>query len=549
MAKPVRFTPEMIAHYQRLGYWTQERLSEAWDRNAREYPDREAVADSRTRLTWGEAKKWIDRVALGLIDMGFKKDDVLVVQLPNSVELTLLRVATEKASVLCLPVLRTYRHQEMEYILKHAEAVGLVIPWQYRGFDYFQMVQEIRPGLPELKHVIMVGNEVPQGAISFKSIVDRPIEQSYPPDYLTKTTCPPDEFSLVLTTSGTTGFPKFVEHPVNSRMYIGRAYAENWKLTRDDTVGILGPAATGPNHAAYWSAPQVGARVVSLEHFEAEAAMQIIEKERITFTAFVPAQLALMLRHPSVDKYDLSSLRLVVCTGSPLSYNLGVEAEKRLGCPIVQSYGAVDAGGSMMHSPDDPRDVRLLTAGRPIPGVEVKLVDDEGKEVPAGAVGEVWVRGPTFVSGYYKDAEATTHGWTPDGWFKMGDLGRWDDKGHVQIVGRKKDMIIRGGQNVYPVEIENILVLHPRIAAVAVVGMPDPVMGERACAYVVPKPGQNLTFEEMGSFLKARNIALFKIPERLEILERLPMVAADQKVDKKVLQQDIKGKLKAEGKI
>jgi acyl-CoA synthetase (AMP-forming)/AMP-acid ligase II len=203
----------------------------------------------------------------------------------------------------------------------------------------------------------------------------------------------------------------------------------------------------------------------------------------------------------------------------------------------------------MMHYPDDPQDVRFLTAGRPVPGVEVKLVDDEGKEVSPGGVGEVWVRGPTFVSGYYRDAEATAQMWTQDGWFKMGDLGKWDYRGNVAIVGRKKDMIIRGGQNIYPVEIENLLILHPKVSAVAVVGMPDPVMGEKACAYIVPKSGETFTFEEMVSFLKSKNIALFKIPERLEIVERLYMVADNQKVDKKVLQQDIREKLRAEGKI
>ena len=163
----------------------------------------------------------------------------------------------------------------------------------------------------------------------------------------------------------------------------------------------------------------------------------------------------------------------------------------------------------MINSPDDPQADRLLTAGRPMRGVEVKLVDDKGKEAPEGAVGEVWVRGATFVSGYYKDPEATSQGWTPDGWFRTGDLGRWDDRGNIVIVGRKKDMIIRGGQNVYPVEIENILITHPKVTAVAVVAMPDPIMGERACAFIVPKAGEDFTFEEMASFLKEKNLAFF----------------------------------------
>ncbi len=549
MAKPVRFTPEMFARYRSLGYWTDERLCEQWDRCADLWPDREAISDSRVRLTWAQAKQWIDRMALGLLELGLKKDDMLAIQLPNCVELTLLRVATEKVSILCLPVLRTFRHKEMEYILQRTGATALVIPHQYRGFDYFQMVQEIRPNLPDLKHVITAWDDVPPGTIPLKSMVEKPLEEKYPPDFLRKSACPPDEYSLVLTTSGTTGFPKFVEHPVCSRIYIGRVYARGWKMDGNDVIGVLGPAATGPNHAAYWSAPLIAARQVILEHFEAEAALQLIEKEKITFTGFVPAQMAMVIRHPNFGKYDISSLRVVVCTGAPLNYQLGVEAEAKLGCPIVQSYGAVDSGGSMMHSPDDSQEVRFLTAGHPMAGTEMKLVDDNGKEVPLGAVGEVWVRGPTFVSGYYKDPEGTAHGWTSDGWFQMGDLGKWDGRGNIAIVGRKKDMIIRGGQNIYPVEIENLMLLHPKVGSIAVVAMPDPIMGERACAFVVPKGGQRLAFEEMVAFLKEKNIAMFKIPERLEILDRFPMVAADQKVDKKVLQQMVRDKMAAEGKI
>lgn len=543
MAKPVRYTPELFALYRKLGYWKEERISDYWDRNARAFPDREALVDSRTRLTWAQAKLWIDRIALGLHELGFKKDDMLAVQLPNCVELVLLRVATEKISVLCAPVLRTYRHKEMEYILGRLGASGVVIPWRYRGFDYFQMVQEIKPALPRLKHIVAVWDDIPPGAISFSSMVADPIETRYPADFLQKTSCPTDEYSLVLTTSGTTGLPKFVEHPMASRLYIGKVYVDSWHLTGDDVMGLLGPAATGPNNATYCSAPLVGAKVVMLEHFEAEAALRLIEKEEITFAGFVPAQLALLLQHPALGKYDLSSLKVVSCMGSALSYQLGVEVEAKLGCTIVQAYGSVDAGGSMMHFVNDPQEIRFLTVGHLMPGVEVKLVDDDGREVSKGKVGEVCVRGPTFVSGYFRDPVATSKVWSSDGWYQMGDLGRLGDNGEVILVGRKKDLIIRGGQNIYPVEIENLLVVHPKVASVAVVAMPDPVMGEKACAFVVPAPGATFTFDEMVSFLKEKNIALFKIPERLELIESFPMVAADQKVDKKALAKIVQDKL------
>ena len=199
--------------------------------------------------------------------------------------------------------------------------------------------------------------------------------------------------------------------------------------------------------------------------------------------------------------------------------------------------------------PSDPREIRLGTVGKPsAEGDEIKLVDEAGREVARGEVGEVWARGPSGLSGYYKDADTTWQVWTSDGWFKSGDLGRLDEHGNLTIIGRKTDTIIRGGQNISPVEIENMLATHPKVYSIAIIGMPDPVMGEKACAYVVPKPGQELTFDEMVSFLRQKHIASYKLPERLEILDKLPLVA-EQKVNRKVLRDDIMQKLKAEGKL
>ncbi len=226
-----------------------------------------------------------------------------------------------------------------------------------------------------------------------------------------------------------------------------------------------------------------------------------------------------------------------------------MEIEEKLGCPIVQSYGAMDSGGMTLHSFNDGAKVRLLTIGKPAGGNEVRLADNAGKEVPEGSAGEILVRGPTLVSGYYKDPEATWQVWTEDGWYKTGDLGKFDEYGNLVIVGRKKDVIIRGGQNIYPVEIENLLVNHPKVSNVAIIKMPDPVMGEKACAYIVPKQGHDFTFEEMVSFLKKNGIAAYKLPERLEIVDALPMVAEGQKVDRKVLEKDIGEKLKAGNNI
>lgn len=197
-----------------------------------------------------------------------------------------------------------------------------------------------------------------------------------------------------------------------------------------------------------------------------------------------------------------------------------------------------------LHSHSDSARVRLRTIGKPAGGNEVRLIDDAGKEVPEGHSGEIQVRGPTLISGYYDDPASTRAVWTKDGWYKTGDLGNFDEQGNLVIVGRKKDIIIRGGQNIYPVEIENLLLTHPKVSNIAVVKMPDPVMGEKACAFVVPKEGRDFTIEEMASFLSEKGIAPYKTPERLEITDTLPLMADGQKVDKNVLERDIEEKLR-----
>ncbi len=548
MAFAARYTQAMMEEYVKKGQWKLVSWPEVWDENAQKFPNSEAVVDSKTRLTWAQAKQWIDRFALGLLEMGFKKDDVVVIQLPNSVELALMRLACEKAGVLCAPVLRTLRNKDMEYILGFTGAKGVVIPLEFRGFNYLDMINEIRPKLPNLKHVFIAGDTVPEGCVSVKSMRDKPLEKKYPEGHLRKYTYDPREVSWISHTSGSTGFPKFVQIPTAARRSLCEGQVQVLRLTQKDVIGVLSPATGGPNIITYWAAALVGAKLAMMEHFEAEEAMKLIQKEKITVAGLVPTMLAGLLRHPNRTKYDLSSMRAWYCAAGTPPFQLVKEMEDAIGAKVVQAYGAVDFGSATNATLDDPIEVRVLTAGKPVNGARLKLVDDDGKEVRQGEVGEVWGTGPAGVGGYFKDEKATWESWTKDNWYRTGDLGKINEAGNLVIVGRKKEMIKRGGQNVYPIEIEKLLLTHPKVLDIAVVGMPDPEMVEKACAYVVPKAGQKFTFDDMSDFLKEKGLAPFKIPERLEILEKMPMLAADQKIDKKVLKADIIEKLKAEGK-
>ena len=548
MAKVSRYTKEMVDQYVRAGYWTGDLTVDFWDRNAALYPDEEALVDSHNRLTWLQAKQRIDRLALGILDLGFKRDDVLLIQLYNSMELNLIRLACEKAGILLAIVPYTFRHTELESVLKQVEAKGAFIPYEFRGFNYFEMFEEIRPRVPALKYLFVIGSKVPDAAISIQKMMDQEAKLT-PDDYLEKFKFGPFEFEEIMTTSGTTGAPKCVEWTGCARLAQARQYIKKLNLTRDDVIAAFSPSTGAATETlVYRCPPQVAAKTIMIERFTPEEACQWIERERITVAGIVPTMIVRLLEYPGLAEHDLSSLRILVSTASLLPYQVAKEAEEKLGCSICQGYGSIDSGGVTMCGIDEPREARWQTVGRPFPGGEVRLMNEEGVEVPPGEVGLVTVAGPTCVGGYYKDLEATQQAWTW-GRFNMGDLGVFDAEGRLRIIGRQRDIIIRGGQNIYPKEMEDHLQQHPAIAEVTIVRMPDREMGEKACAYVVLKPLERFDFKEMISFLKKNRIARFKIPERLEIVQSLPLVPGGNKVDKRRLEQEIVRKLKTEGSI
>ncbi|MDP2645493.1 MAG: AMP-binding protein [Desulfobacterales bacterium] len=545
MGKPTLYSQQMIDEYRSKGYWTAETFADLYDQRAREHPDREAIVDAKARFTWREIKQWTDRVALGLLDAGYKKNDILVVHLPNWAEIPLFRIACEKAGIVSMAVPWALRHKEMEYILKETRASGIVITRKFHQFDYFKMTADIRPALPGLRHVLVVGDDVPPGAVSVTEMSERPLEGKYPSDYLDRTKFGAFEYSWIQLTSGSTGFPKFVEAPICGKIYSGKMFLKATRLTGDDVCGIFALGPVGPNLTGNMGSPQVGAKMALLERFTPEEALRFIEKEKITLLGVVPTMLSKMIEAPDFDSYDLKSLRAVIVTGSPLPPSLAEAAEEKMG-PIVQYYGSVDFGGISLPYIDVPRNVRLHTSNRLCPGTQAKLIDEQGKEAAPGRAGELAVRGPACNAGYYKDPETTWKTWAEDGWFRTGDLATFDEEGYLLIVGRIKDVIIRGGQNINPAEVENLLMEHPKVTGAALVGMPDAVMGEKACAYVVLNPGEALAFDEMVAFLREKNIAAYKLPERLEILQQLPLVPGSGKVNKKLLAEAIAEKLRDE---
>ena len=552
--RPIRYDKREIEKYVREGHWDKSILPDYWDKNARDWPDKEALIDSTgSRLTWAAAKQRIDRIALAMVkDLKFNRDDRLVVQLPNCVEQVLVRLTCEKAGILSLPVLTTLRQTELRQIASQLQAVGVVIPREYRKFDHYQMIKELQNDLPNLKHIIVMGEDVPEGCVSLKDMMEYPYEKEYDLSQLEARKLDAiEEVGFLVTTTGTTGLPRLIEHRIAAReIWSAKVHIRNWGLGPDDCVLAVAPlAGAASSTPAYVTAPVAGAKIALEYLYREEGTLKFMEKEKVTVITLVPTQLARLMKLP-VDKYDLSSLRIIKTTGGYLSPPLAKEAEEKFGCPILGTYGTQDTGSISGVPITASEEQRYTTVGRLHPGIEIKILDDDRKEVKPGEVGILWFKGPGNSIGYYRDLEKTmSEAFDKEGFTTPGDLVTVTDDGYLKIMGRKKDIIIRGGQNIYPREIEDYLLAHRKVTNAVVVPMPDPVMGERACAFVTLKEGEQFTFDEMVDYLKNKKIAMFKLPERLEVVETLPLVGESGKIDKKAMAKVIADKLKAEGKI
>jgi non-ribosomal peptide synthetase component E (peptide arylation enzyme) len=548
MAKPTRYTKDMVGEYISKGYWTGETTSQLWDRNAELFGNEEALVDSKKRLTWLQIKQRSDSMAMNLLDMGFQRDELIFLLVPNCVESYIVRLACEKAGILCFTALTGIRELEIEYILKNYGIKGIVVQPQFRSFDYNRAISGMLPGLPGLKYIFSIGDDIPENTVSIEEICRKPTGDLH---RLEEARFKMNEVAIIALTSGTTGMPKVAEHPVASRIALGDSYHKKLNLKKGDIILNVINAVAGLGAPFCYSSVREGAKTVMMEIWNAKEALKIIEKERPSVLLTTPAQLAMLLQEPDFDHYDASSFRAVYCGTSPLSHEIAKAGEEELKIPILNAYGSFDGGGISGTSIYDKEETRLHTAGQPHYGNEVIIIDERGNETARGEEGELTFRGPCTCSGYYRDMERTKEMWGTlgkDGWFHTGDLAKLDKEGNIILTGRKKEIIIRGGQNVYPSEIEGLLFMHPKVKHVAVVPMPDPIMGEKACAFVVTKDNQELTFDDMIAFLTEKKIAKYKLPERLEVRESLPL-RDEQKVAKNILIEEIKGILTAEGKL
>jgi cyclohexanecarboxylate-CoA ligase len=535
-------TPERIAAMRAAGWWKDETLDAYLDRWATRRPDKLAVVDGAGRYTWSALARAVERVAYGLRAAGVEPGDIVSCQLPNWNEWVIVALATVRLGAVLNPIPPTYRGREVGFILSRLESRAFVIPARFRGFDYVAMVAGLRSETPALAEVFVCRGEPGEGMRPFAWLAETAWEARQGRRPLPGTD--PNALTEVVFTSGTTGEPKGVMHTSNTTLSIIYPLIERLAFSERD-VALMASTFGHQTGYLYGYALTVllGSTGVWLDVWNAEAAYRLVEAEGVTYSMGATPFLQDFATSPALERHDLRSFRLFISAGASIPRALVRQARTRLpGVAISAGWGMTENGLVTCNALDDPEDKVCGTDGKPLAGMELLVVDEQGKAVSAGTEGDLLVRGHSQFVGYWKRPEFTRDSHTPDGWFRTGDRAVLDPDGYVAITGRAKDMIIRGGENISVAEVENLLFAHPKVQNVAVVAMPDPRLVERACAFVIPRPGQTLTLEELTAYLEARQVARHKFPERLELVDEFPMTPSG-KIQKFRLREMIAAKL------
>ncbi|MBS0520509.1 MAG: cyclohexanecarboxylate-CoA ligase [Proteobacteria bacterium] len=529
------------------GLWHDRTINDALDACLRDCPDKPALTAVRLdtgaecRFTYREMAALADRIAVGLARLGVGRNDVVAMQLPNWWQFSLLYLACSRLGAVLNPLMPIFRERELTFMLRHGEAKVLVVPKVFRGFDHEAMARSLLPALPDLQRIVVVDGG---GADDFDALLTTPAWEREPDAQaiLTRSRPGPDDITQLIYTSGTTGEPKGVMHSANTLMANIVAYAERMRLGRDDTVLMASPMAHQTGFMYGLMMPiMLQARVVLQDVWDPARAAALIRREGVTFTMASTPFLADLTRIVAESGEGVPTLRTFLCAGAPIPGPLVERARAGLGAKIVSAWGMTENGAVTLIELDDDDSLAVTTDGCALPGAEVEVVDDQGKPLPSGQVGRLVVRACSNFGGYLKRPHWNNT--DAEGWFDTGDLAHKDANGYIRIAGRSKDVIIRGGENIPVVEVEALLYRHPAVAQAAIVAYPDERLGERACAVIVPRPGESIDFAGMVAFLKAQKLALQYVPERLVVREIMPTTPSG-KIQKFLLREMLrKGEL------
>ena len=524
-------TRALIDKYTQEGFWQDQFLFDYFQKILEKTPDKVAVVDRDYRLTFREIGRLANNLTASLRKMGVTRGTVVAFQLPNWYHAVVLNLALSRLGALINPIIPIYKEREVAFILKQARAEIFIIPDSFRKFDYVEMAEKIKPGLPDLKRVIVLGSRIPKGMISLESLLEG--DGSLP--QLEK--IDPNDVKLLLYTSGTTAEPKGVQHTHNTLIYTMLNDSGHWGVNQDTVVFMPSPVTHISGYAWALEIPLIiGCGVVLMDIWNPEKALELMEKEKCAFTVAATPFLQGLLHSPNFPKHKIPSF-LFVCGGAYIPPELIKEAWS-VGWKTYRVYGSTEAPtitlgqGSIEKASETDGCVK---------NYECRIVDFETRPLAYGQEGEIVVKGPKAFVGY-KNPTLNEESFDAEGWFHTGDIGRLSADGYIEITGRKKDIIIRGGENISVKEIEDLIHLHPSVETAAVVAMPDAALGEKVCAYVKLRKGSTLDHRGLNEFLDSYKLARQKLPERLEILEEMPMTPSG-KIKKHELRKDIAVKL------
>ncbi|HEV8021782.1 MAG TPA: AMP-binding protein [Candidatus Lustribacter sp.] len=544
LAGVVPFPPDFAARYRKAGYWQDLSLRDEFARIFTRHATRPALNDGDRSFSYADIDKRSTNLARNLLGLGLKPLDRVVVQLPNVAEFVILYFALQKIGAIPIAALVTHRFAEISQFAELSGATTVVTPDRSRDFDYTAMVARIQAATPALKFAIVLG-DAPAGSASLTDLIEKPA--TVPMSQLEKIFISPTDPAVFQLSGGTTGIPKLIPRTHNDYAYNSKVAAEVCDVDRHGVLLVVLPIA----HNLPLACPGIqgyffhGARVVISASTKPDDMCALIERHRVTHLKVVPALLIRLLNDPAVSKYDLSTLQTIQSGGQRLQPEVRLLSRKLIPSAFIQENFGMSEGLLMFVRRNDPEDVRLETVGRPVcPDDEVRLLDDDDNIVAPGEVGELCCRGPYTLRGYFGVPEYNARQFTPDGFYRSGDLMRQHPSGNYMVEGRKKDLINRGGEKISAEEIENLILSHPAVKNVACIAVPDPDLGERMCACIILRDGMSLTFEELKSFLIDKEIAKYKLPERMEIMSDFPL-STFGKVSKKDLVATVSAKMAA----
>lgn len=545
----VPWPSEFAQRYRQEGYWLDKTISEVMDECFERYAANTLLISARDGRTYSyrEFGKLVTRLALHLNRLGLKLYDRVILQIPNQPEVLLTYFAILKAGGIPIMALPPHQEAEIGFFARHAEAKGMAISSVFHKTDKQQMAENIMHDVPSLDLVLVTGGEPRPGFHSLDQLLADPIEETLDAGILPRPD--PDEPAVLQLSGGTTGIPKLIPRTHNDYAYNFLCNAEICDLSENTIMLMAVPqqhnfAIACPGFMGL--ASRGGCEILS-DSPTPQAAMELISRYRVTHWTAVPALIIALLNYPDRNGYDMGSLDMILTGGQKLNPEIAMRIKPELDCDVQQVLGMAE-GPLLWTRLEDPDEVRFTTQGRPqSPADEFRVVDPVSEtEVAPGEMGELWCRGPHTIRGYYRSPEHNAKSFSADGFYKSGDLVRLHPSGNVIVAGRLKDCINRGGEKISAEEVENHILAAPQVNICACVSMPDPVLGEKMCAFVVPKPGKELTLAELNRFLlEERRIAKFKLPERLELLEAMPLTNVG-KLNKVVLRKMIAQQLQVQ---